>query len=391
MVIPHAPYSPSNVWDMGRRNVVVAAASRGRSEGRTAPATINWPDTRWDDEGPRYHARLVRQIITVITLVGSLAGAWACGRTPAAPTFQPPIAPPQPLPAPANVVISGRVASSVTGQPLTGVTVSFDGQETTSGAGGDFRYELPSGAAPGFSTVRLSGPAILERVLGVRFPASRESVLDAIDLGSGFDLEYYRRLVRDSRDNGGVLRALRRWNRAPKLYIRTIDELGQPIEAITLNTVANALQDDPSAWTGGRFGLSDVVLGTDSREGVSGWITVKWVAPLSDESICGRAQVAADGGWIEFNYLNQTGCDCRGSRIGAMTARHELGHALGFFHTGADNDVMWSSAVCDDRRPSARERLHAAIAYGRTNGNLDPDIDPGTTLQSIGPPLIVVD
>ena len=329
-------------------------------------------------------------MLAVIGALATLTAAVACGNTPSSPTPQP-SAPPLPLPAPPNVVVAGRVTSSITGQPLADVTVEFDGRTTSSGADGSFRYELPPGSAPLNALMRLSGAGILERVFRVPFPSSRESVVDAIDLGTGFDLEYYRRLVRNGLDTANPLRSIRRWNRAPKVYVRTIDELGQPVEAITLNTVVNALQDEASAWTGGRFGLDEVVTGPDTREGVSGWITVKWVAPLTDTRFCGRAQIAVDGGWIEFNLLQRVGCDCRGSRIGPKTVRHELGHALGFFHTGDENDVMWNVATCDDRRPSARERLHAAIAYSRPIGNTDPDIDPGATTQVLGPPLVIVD
>ena len=57
--------------------------------------------------------------------------------------------------------------------------------------------------------------------------------------------------------------------------------------------------------------------------------------------------------------------------------RHALGHALGFWHTDADTDVMgggaWSNAALT---PSARELASAAVAYSRPAGNLDPDSDP---------------
>jgi hypothetical protein len=132
-------------------------------------------------------------------------------------------------------------------------------------------------------------------------------------------------------------------------------------------------------------------MGAETREGVSGWITVKWANPVVPEAICARAQVAVNGGWIEFNHLRGAGCGCRGSRIGTKTARHELGHAMGFYHTSDPADVMRAGAVCDDRRPSPRERLHAAIAYGLSIGNADPDAEPGTFLHGHVSPVVIVD
>lgn len=338
-------------------------------------------------------AAYMPQLRTTLLLGLLCLGFFACGKPPAAPTPQPtvtPVTPSPPVPPP-NIVLTGRLTSTVTGLPIPGASIDLDGQLTTSAADGAFRYEFVPGTYNTVPALTIKAPNILDRNLRLSLPSSRDIVVDAITHGDGFDLSYYRRMVRDDYDSPGLLRTLRRWNQAPRLYVRTIDQEGRPIEASTLNPIVAALQDEATAWTGGRFGLAAVELGTESREGVNGWITVKWVSPLTDASVCGRAQIATNGGWIEFNYLQQTGCACRGSRISPMTARHELGHAMGFYHTGDRSDVLWSNSVCDDRRPSARERLHAAVAYGRSFGNADPDIEPTTTIRRNEPPVIIVD
>jgi len=69
--------------------------------------------------------------------------------------------------------------------------------------------------------------------------------------------------------------------------------------------------------------------------------------------------------------------------------RHELGHAMGFYHTGERGDAMFSVAQCDVH-PSTRERLHAAIAYSRQFGNSDPDSDPSSAIQSFAAAPVVV-
>jgi hypothetical protein len=158
--------------------------------------------------------------------------------------------------------------------------------------------------------------------------------------------------------------------------------------------VEAALRDDGGAWTGGRFGIADVQRGSGSREGQSGWITVRWPNPATEGNNCGRAQVGVEGGWLELNYLNRA-CGCGGSRAGAGLVRHELGHALGFFHTGEPTDLMNTNldpgTLCSGRA-SVRERYHAAIAYSRPVGNIDPDIDPATTIQRHGfDPVVIVD
>lgn len=290
----------------------------------------------------------------------------------------------------ASVGLSGTVTNTVTGEPISGATVAFGAQTTSTAQDGLFRYELDPGSLTSASLLRLTGAGIVERALLLSLPGSRNVAIDAIGLQSDFDLAYYRRLVRDDFSSPGTLRSLRRWTQAPRVYVRTVDESGAPVDAKTIETAMAALQDDASAWTGGRFGLASIERGVSTREGVSGWLTVKWSGPPVDTSFCGRAQIATSGGWIELNHLLAS-CACGDSRIAAKTVRHELGHAMGFYHSGDERDVMWHVSSCDNRRPSARERLHAAVAYSRPIGNMDPDIDPIATPMRLSDPVVVVD
>lgn len=181
------------------------------------------------------------------------------------------------------------------------------------------------------------------------------------DATGGLDLGFYREIGCNGFDL--PLQPVRRWMIAPRLYIRTVDEAGAAVDSVTLDTVQNAMQSVASSWTAGRFGLASIDRGTESREGQTGWITVKWPATADAAPACGRSQVAVDGGWIELNY-KVAACACNGSAVRPRTARHELGHALGYWHTDSPGDLMSGIQVAGcDAQPSARELAAAAYQY----------------------------
>jgi hypothetical protein len=293
--------------------------------------------------------------------------------------------------APVPTVFEGRAVATVTGEPISGASVSLGTLKTESDRNGAFRFQWQDNVT--LSRLELTSPRIVPRSLVVSVASSRKFTVDAIPLDHGFDLDYYRRLVRQGLERPGSLAPLRRWTRAPRVYLKTVDEAGLPIDTETLRQTEVALVADAAAWTGGRFGIEEVVRGGDTREGVAGWITIKWPNPVVP-GICAQAQVAVEGGWIELNYLNPP-CACEGTRIGRGTVRHELGHAMGFYHTDEPGDLLHSTldrTMRCEGHASSRERYHAAIAYGRPVGNTDPDNDPGITVYSSPTlPVVVVD
>lgn len=176
---------------------------------------------------------------------------------------------------------------------------------------------------------------------------------------SGVELGFYLEIGCNSFD--GPIQPDRKWNVSPKVYLKTVDEAGAAIDPVTLDTVQNAMISAAPALTAGKLSIT-VERGTDSREGVSGWVTVKWPATVTTS--CGLSDVAKDGGTIELSYKTP-GCDCNGSAIRPRTARHELGHALGYWHSDNATDLMSIVGIIKpcDQGLSARELQAVAYKY----------------------------
>jgi hypothetical protein len=309
--------------------------------------------------------------------------AIGCGST--TPTAPAPTPTPTPAPPPTTYAVSGTLTATNGGQPLSGVTTSLGPViGLTTNDAGVFSATLNQ---TGNYSLILTAPSILIRRLTVGVQGPRAIAVDAIALGGSFDLKFYREMIRNGYEAPNTLQPLRRWMVTPRIYLKTVDEVGEAIHGPTLNVIEATIKDAVPRWTGGALGVPIVERGTASREGVSGWITVKFPASNTIlEGYCGRALVGVDGGWIEFGYhdppTNGFGCRTATSVVAATTVRHEVGHSLGFWHTDAPSDLMWGGAWNETNQlPSPRELAAAAIAYRRPVGNVDPDTDPSGTVN----------
>jgi hypothetical protein len=274
------------------------------------------------------------------------------------------------------VMFTGRLTATNGHNALPNVNASFPPALTAvTDSAGMFTMRFQPGT---ISRLTLEGESIVPRSLVASVSQTRVLDVDAIALGGAFDLKFYRQLVRDDVDSPGVLRSLRRWTQAPNIYLRTIDDAGNAMDLATLDLTDSVIRQTAVLWTGGRFGVGTVERGTDTRQSVPGWITVIWISS-QDYPYCGRAEVAVSGGAIELYAKSR--CRCPGGpQISPEVVRHELGHAMGFFHTDSRQDVMWHQEVNCNQSLSARELYHAAIAYARPVGNTDPDADPTSTV-----------
>lgn len=330
--------------------------------------------------------------LTLVAIVSISCGSGSSSGGSSTPTTPTPTVPTTP----SNTwSVAGRVVDTTDQQPMEGaqITPSWDLAPTTSGANGS--YSLGAVASPSTNPykVTVSGSGLISHDIWIGWQRGDRGdvTLDAIRNVPPFSMDFYRQLVRDSYDSPGTLRPVLRWTVSPRFYVRTVDQNGRPIEPEVLEVVRDGLLRAVPAFTGGRL-TGSVESGTDVRAPADGWVNVDILRDPNEHSTCGRAFVGANPGSI---VLYDDVCSCGSRKIPGSTAMHEVGHVLGFFHVSDSRSVMYPYAPgnCPPGDLSASERFHAAIAYSRPRGNLDPDSDPSSA-KLFGEttfPLIVAD
>jgi len=322
-----------------------------------------------------------RFVAIVSALVLATAACGGGSNNSSAPT-----APTSPAPAVATTAtLTGQVVSLNGGAPISGIAVDANGVAATSDSQGMFSVTMPSGATA--ERIVMTAPQILSRTVFVT-RTTRTLRLDVIRTDDGgFETAYYRQFVRNEFGTTTTgLQPIRRWTRSPSFYLRTVDEKGTPVDPAILDGVEADIRLVVPMFTAGQFDVATIERGTQTRETTSGWITVRVFTDTEEQGVCGRANVGLELGGLITLY--KTGCGCDGSPIGHGLTRHEIGHSMGFWHTDRRADVMFPTIGACHAMPSSAERFHASIAYARPVGNMDPDIDPSTTIR-VAPQIAV--
>lgn len=187
-----------------------------------------------------------------------------------------------------------------------------------------------------------------------------------------FDLDFYQRLARGKYETKSV-GFLRRRLTNPSFYIQTVTrDTGEEVPADVIAGIARVLGNSVPELSGFRLSVNAIETARDPfqfRQGVT------FARNLGGAG--GRATRGDESGWIELLFDIPVGFEhafgCEHPAVAYID--HEILHTMGFYHTGDWRDFQSGDGCPGNGRPDA-VRYHAAVAYSRPPGNMDPDTDP---------------
>jgi Matrixin len=327
-------------------------------------------------------------------LLGLIVSSCGGGGRSTAPTPQPP---PPPRTTPTNTwSAAGQVVALRTSQGVGGATLTPAWSLPAVTADEQGNYELGDVANPPSTPypVTVAAAGMISHDVWITWARGPRTgvTLDMIRNAPPFSLDFYRQFVRDTYDQSvGSPWPVLRWTSAPSFYVRTVDQNGRSVEPEVLAVTLDALRRAVPAFTAGHYSAAAIETGGDVRPGAPGWINVDFKRQSGSDVPCGTSFVGRNPGTIT---LYEDICSCGSVKVPGAVTMHEVGHAMGFFHVGDKNSLMYpfASGACPAGVLSAAELYHAAVAYSRPRGNSDPDHDPASgaslTSRTLEGPLV---
>ncbi len=320
-------------------------------------------------------------------VVFALAFASACGGSPVSPSSSSGSTAVGPdSTSRTTSVISGKVVSDPTLEPISGATVEMTGGGAVA-TGVDGGFSISSGLFSVRVTGKAAGHLDHENVSVGTDPNTKVGL---ISLAAPFDLTMFRQIVRNAYDNPGTLEPTWRHTVQPRFYLKTTfeDDVTE-VQQVELDHIVSVIQSSFRDATGGLYHADFFTYGRE-RVGIAAGLTIiemdrNLINPTDNKPVCGLGSLTKI--WLQYGNRGNAngGCTCNlGYQVSGYIIIHELSHSVGLWHHGGSgvlNPTNGCGKIATHLGFSEEEKFYAKILYSRPRGNRDPDIDPQNTLQ----------
>ena len=297
----------------------------------------------------------------VLTVVVAIAGCDGSSSTlpPASPSSSA---------ATGVAVVSGHLVETISRRPVEGALIeSSTGTVRTDSSGS---FQLPASGAVIPVTVTAGGHVTRRSFLGSSVTGP---TMDVIEIGSLWNLDFYRELARDGA-GGGNLKPLNPWTVEPRFYVDLRPETGsgRAIPEGSVSTVVSAIAEVLPLLTSARLSGSEVESGNEPPADLTpGTVVIRW-DPVEIARTAGAASgitrgVGGNASVIVLRSIEETG-----------VIYHEIGHVLGLYHPlgGHRPSHMLGSGTSIPPFFTEWDVFHSRVLYARPPGNTDVDNDP---------------
>jgi len=290
-----------------------------------------------------------------------------CRQSKTAPTA-PSVAAPEVVSAtvaqPTSWKVSGHVLASHNRLPVSGASLVLDGAAAETSAGdGSFTLDTRASSSP----LNITADGYQYRETFLRGGEVRHDVdIDLIPSGGSFPFWLFRQMGRNGWEQPNSLQPLQHWTTNPNIHLENRwRDTGAAIPDDVIQYFVAEIQRVIPELSDGRLAAGRVEVSSEAWDFVPDYISIHF-----DHS-GNWGYVGVNPGQVQFG----TAAKCTSIMI-----IHELGHAMGYWHSSAQPSVMGGHvlASCNLEHLTPDEQLVARVLYSRPPGNVEPDRDPPT-------------